>query len=1135
MKPIKLTIAGLHSFREKQEIDFATLCEGGVFGIFGPTGSGKSSILDAMTLALYGKVERAVNNTQGIMNHAENQLSVSFIFELENADGKKQYLIERSFKRTDEVRIKASTCRLIELGEESVVLADKTNEVNEKIHQLLGLTIDDFTRAVVLPQGKFAEFLSLKGTERRQMLQRLFNLEQYGDRLNQKVKQKLAKAKAEYNELIAEQAGLGDASKEAVDEAEMQLKECEILLQKRQTELKQMEESYEKMKQIWQWQQEKAETEKQLQALDSDKGDILELEQKIQKAEQAEKIKPYLEEYENSKELLSNWQRKVSELSVRLKQTKAEYEEAQNRYHVARQKKAEEEPKLIAKKEQLLAAKELLQKNQLEEQQLEVLLRKQEDIQRQLLEKEKEKEKVEDLLTRGIEKQKKLKEELEKVSTPAEVREQIQTAYDEKLNIERMQTNLKELEETFKEKQEMANESIKERENIEKELKYWNEKAREQYRVMLKLYHQVCDKESAFNRVMQKIGWSIEKEKSELEKTKIHELAANLALQLKDGEPCPVCGSLEHPQPVQPLKESHCHLLERAIQTLEGLLAAGAEKKQEIYSLKFHLEQLSQTFVEQFENDISLVSNETLPPLNDIEETANVEEFQQFFADFAIEIKGFHQDYLALKERLHQLIHKHRELEQKRSHIDQAIQFYQEELAALNKKIEMQSDLIKKEYERWQERFPIFRWEEIFKQYEQQKEYDRLRQQLAERIDRSVSFIEEKEKEFKALAEQYHELEKQRIDLSATIKLKDAQIQETKRKIQEITQEDKLDEHLFETNQQLNEIIQKEKIAYENWLEIQQFYQTLEGDLKAASHALEESKNRFAMAEQKWIENKNKAFFESDVEVKSALLPEDIQAAYKANIEAYWNQIKQLQSRLHKLKELLAGKEITEEQWREKEQLLIQQKESVRTAFEEKGAAAKALQVLLEKHERYMELEKQKETLETLINHLSKLQSVLKGNSFVEFIAEEQLAQVSRQASERLGSLTRQRYAIEVDSQGGFIIRDDANGGVKRPVTTLSGGETFLTSLALALSLSAQIQLRGEYPLQFFFLDEGFGTLDAELLDTVVTSLEKLQSQQLSVGVISHVQELRARLPKRLIVEPAEPSGRGSRVRIETL
>ncbi|MBW7455212.1 hypothetical protein K0U00_14395, partial [Paenibacillus sepulcri] len=95
--------------------------------------------------------------------------------------------------------------------------------------------------------------------------------------------------------------------------------------------------------------------------------------------------------------------------------------------------------------------------------------------------------------------------------------------------------------------------------------------------------------------------------------------------------------------------------------------------------------------------------------------------------------------------------------------------------------------------------------------------------------------------------------------------------------------------------------------------------------------------------------------------------------------------------------------------------------------------------------------------------------------------------------------------------------------------------ETFLASLALALALSSQIQLRGKYPLQFFFLDEGFGTLDPELLDTVITALEKLHNETLSVGVISHVPELRARLPRRLIVTAADSSGRGSSVELETM
>ena len=106
-------------------------------------------------------------------------------------------------------------------------------------------------------------------------------------------------------------------------------------------------------------------------------------------------------------------------------------------------------------------------------------------------------------------------------------------------------------------------------------------------------------------------------------------------------------------------------------------------------------------------------------------------------------------------------------------------------------------------------------------------------------------------------------------------------------------------------------------------------------------------------------------------------------------------------------------------------------------------------------------------------------------------------------------------------------------GGYRRPVSSLSGGETFLTSLALALALSTQIQLRGESPLEFFFLDEGFGTLDTNLLEVVMDALERLRMQNMTIGIISHVPELKNRLARRLIVTAAEPGGVGSKIKLE--
>ena len=205
MRPIMLQISGLQSYREKQEIDFRQLCDGGCIWYFWPTGSGKSSILDAMTLALYGKVERASGGTQAIMNHAEQTLFVSFTFELTNATSTERYRVERQFKRCRDVTVNNTVSRLIELAEpDAVVLADKAGDVTQGVQQILGLSMADFTRAVVLPQGKFAEFLQLTGKDRRAMLQRLFHLELYGDELSAKISRRLKETDSSLKQVTAE-------------------------------------------------------------------------------------------------------------------------------------------------------------------------------------------------------------------------------------------------------------------------------------------------------------------------------------------------------------------------------------------------------------------------------------------------------------------------------------------------------------------------------------------------------------------------------------------------------------------------------------------------------------------------------------------------------------------------------------------------------------------------------------------------------------------------------------------------------------------------------------------------------------------------------------------------------------------
>lgn len=150
----------------------------------------------------------------------------------------------------------------------------------------------------------------------------------------------------------------------------------------------------------------------------------------------------------------------------------------------------------------------------------------------------------------------------------------------------------------------------------------------------------------------------------------------------------------------------------------------------------------------------------------------------------------------------------------------------------------------------------------------------------------------------------------------------------------------------------------------------------------------------------------------------------------------------------------------------------------------------------------------------------AKLKSLLYGNEFMEFIAEEYLNDVAFRASERLLLLTGGRYCLHY-GDGAFSVGDNFNGGERRGVHTLSGGETFLVSLSLALALSARICEKSLRPMEFFFLDEGFGTLDSSLVDTVIDSLFTLKSKEFSIGVISHVEELKHRIEKKLTVKKA--------------
>jgi len=120
-----------------------------------------------------------------------------------------------------------------------------------------------------------------------------------------------------------------------------------------------------------------------------------------------------------------------------------------------------------------------------------------------------------------------------------------------------------------------------------------------------------------------------------------------------------------------------------------------------------------------------------------------------------------------------------------------------------------------------------------------------------------------------------------------------------------------------------------------------------------------------------------------------------------------------------------------------------------------------------------------------------------------------------RFANKQLNDLTG-RYMLKVKDMKEMVVIDRWNAGEERPVETLSGGESFLTSLSLALALSELS--KGRTQIDSLFLDEGFGTLDTETLDIAISALEGLRLSGTSVVVISHIGELTRRIPVRIAV-----------------
>jgi DNA repair protein SbcC/Rad50 len=1133
MRPLLLNVSGLQSFRESQTIPFNELCSGGVFGIFGPTGSGKSTILDAVTLALYGKVERAAGGTHGILNQAEDKLSVSFSFQLGQGDAEKNYTVERSYKRTGEHTIRTSTSRLIEtVNGESVVHADKERDVTRLVQELIGLTIEDFTRAVVLPQGKFAEFLSLKGADRRQMLQRLFQLEKYGDVLNQKLKTRSDEQKNRLNEITAEQAGLGDASQEALTEAVSKLKEKEQVLLNNSELLKSEEEKFKQIKTYWETQAENEKLLKRQAELDEQSPEMELLKERFKKAVMADRLTPYAEEWMESSKAEQKLKTEKELLDLKLKKHKQLFEMHEKQYEQARNEKEKEEPLLIKRLSVLEEAFQWEKNLKEKEAELQKEEKKHTEMESSFHLGKKAEEDAIGLLEKGKNKQKALKEELAAIEISQKERSTIQSALLLSQSFERFKTEEQNIQTELQlavKNHESMNQNIK---HVQETISSNQEKWKSLFSDVLCLYNETQDAIRENGRLSLSLQETLKIEKENQEKLKIHQLAAQLSSQLKDDEPCAVCGSTVHPSP---FKETNG--LESEEDTLEYLEAA----KVSLQNTHRDLTHLTDT-LEKISNKIWTkinVSNKETAAARDaavFEKSIAEKPFDvNKINDHSIKVKGIMQDRISLEDQFDRLTERFDAQQKQLEHLMYNFDHSEKQVQDLQKKLTSILESKGNIAAGWKEAHISFEIEDLPKEKKQFEQRETRQKEIQDSLKVALDFLENQSIKIEKRKDDNKNLEYSIHTSKNQQKLLDNEINHLKEKLLDRLGGKNASEEYDAVEKQLHNVAASYKHAGEQFESTRQLFQEIDKAYHSILQRHEDATKRSKKALTQWNDKLQSSIFSSFEEYSNSLTDELAQQKWEQQLTIFFDQCKEVKAAIEALRTKLPENPIIEEEMLHLQSALDMLKQEVDDTREAVGQAKQNWLTIEKNHVRFKELEEEKLKVSKLLEQIGKLQSVFRGNAFVEFMAEEQLIHVTRDASSRLSKLTRGRYAIEVDSNSGFVIRDDANGGIKRPVTSLSGGETFLTSLALALSLSAQIQLRGKFPLQFFFLDEGFGTLDQELLDTVVTALEKVQMENFAIGVISHVPELKARLTKRLIVEPAEHSGNGTRVRLDQL
>ncbi|TFV96261.1 SMC family ATPase [Algoriphagus kandeliae] len=986
MIPVQLEIQGLYSYRERQVIDFSQLTAAGLFGIFGAVGSGKSSILEAILLALYGSTERLSDRGEknSMLNLQSDEVLIRFIFN-SGKNNSETFLARYEAKRNkkDPEKVDPATHTFYKKS------GNDWEPLEARAEEIVGMKKEHFKQTVIIPQGKFREFIDLTPGPRAEMMKELFGLERFD--LAAKTGFLLRTVKDEKIRLETQLQALEAYSEETLKTEKEKLNQLQAEQDqelKKANKLDQEVKSLEKLR-------DKHRTWKELSIT---KRELLERKPEIE-----EKRRIYKDFIQAKTYLRPVWNQ-LSELQVDAEKYRVSITDSE-RFALAFEQEIsqlkEEEQKLREKNQQrpdreskIRDLKKVLEIKELRDKMIEAS-----DAIAQITPSQ---EKL-------LNKQKQIQQEIEEFSKSLET----SPSNDSNLlaSLKSQLQSWSDWESQIQEHDRLIGQFEKEEKNVSAFLEKLHYSIPEEF-------GNTEDWQKAQKQVI--LNWDERRE--HLLRNSGLKVHAHL---LEDGKPCPLCGSVEHPNPLdqsaqnQAIKEIELQISQEKDLLEKILLIRQQLKEQEIY-LQSHRDNLERRRKEKGQL------------------TEKLSKLLESLKEFDL------KDQEGLSSRIAELENSN----QKREDLLQKIQRKRQE-----------SDQVRAELDTIQQKL----------------------QQAQLKKESLATAIKTKEEEIKDPT-----FCKGFFDKNPTV------IQDMILRV------------AHDIEQAAAALESKQKYLQE----VQNKATTNLADLKNFKNSLEKAQTKIKELQSEFESLKKEYGFE-DEEALIRLFEHSLDAEKTAKeIEQFDRQLDLTENRLQELESEKGVKDFEEELFQELSQQLENLQQSNNARQEEVILLQKEVKVSEQKLQEKAMLKKELERVEKRETYLKELEKLFKGSGFVKYVSSIYLKELCHTANQRFMKLSKNSLSLEIDEDNTFWVIDYLNGGKRRLLKTLSGGQTFQASLCLALALAEKVKALNQADQSFFFLDEGFGALDRNSLRVVFETLKSLRHENRIVGIISHVEEL---------------------------